>query len=484
MEKGKKNESERRSAPCTALVCGATANVRCTTTFPACAHHLCPPLPCRQVRDDLKVEMSLVEDLEAESQTFAEPPGSHRRGAGARSRIGTSDSAPPADPDVWPPPTPRSSPPRGKGPKKTTVPVAPSWAREDKAVRGGGYVSALHHEPLRFADQCIRCQTRRSKAGGKAGPSRGRHSVRGGKAAGGAGGGGRGRDKGGQARGGRPSVAKGGVAGKPKFSDVVDEPENMELIKMIERDIVDNAPSVRMEDIAGLDDAKHLLEEAVVLPLWAPEFFQGIRRPWKGVLMFGPPGTGKTMLAKAVAAQCGTTFFNVTASTLTSKWRGESEKLVRLLFQMARYYAPSTIFIDEIDSIAGKRGAGSEHESSRRVKTELLVQMDGISSTQQAEGAQSDDDPKSKVVIVLAATNFPWDLDEALKRRLEKRVHIPLPGLEGRKQLIRIAMKGVGVDGDVDLNALADATEGYSGADIANVCRDGECCCRDFEASE
>lgn len=172
------------------------------------------------------------------------------------------------------------------------------------------------------------------------------------------------------------------------------------------------------------------------------------------------------MLAKAVAAQCKTAFFNISASALSSKFRGDSELMMRILFDIARYYAPSTIFFDEIDSIAGSRGGAGEHEASNRVKTELMVQMDGVGS----EGGEGEGETPR--IIVIAATNIPNVIDEAILRRLEKRIYIPLPDAKTREELFRINMKGVDFEADVDFVDLAQRASGYSGCDVANVCRD------------
>lgn len=238
------------------------------------------------------------------------------------------------------------------------------------------------------------------------------------------------------------------------------------LVEMIERDVLQRKPNVDWESIAGLKEAKALLQEVVVLPNIVPDFFRGIRRPWKGVLLVGPPGTGKTLLAKAVATECKSTFFNVTSSTLTSKYRGESEKLVRILFHMARRLAPSIIFIDEVDALVAKRSASHDHEASRRFQAELLIHMDGL--IEESGDSQSSE----QSILVLAASNHPWFVDEAFRRRFEKRIYIPLPDGQAREEMLRLHLVGMKLDPKLNLSKVAKKLEGYSGADILSVCRD------------
>lgn len=223
--------------------------------------------------------------------------------------------------------------------------------------------------------------------------------------------------------------------------------------------IISEKPNVHWEDIAGLHEAKKSLNEALVMPIKYPAFFTGNVQPWKGILLYGPPGTGKTFLAKACATECESTFFSVSSSDLMSKYVGESEKLIKQLFKLAQEKAPSIIFIDEIDSMCGNRSEG-ENESSRRVKTEFLVQMQGVGS-------------KNDKVLVLGATNLPWALDPAVRRRFERRVYIPLPELEAREYLIMNKLKGLdkGLT-EADFRKVAEQTEGYSGADLEILCRD------------
>ncbi|XP_077646160.1 katanin p60 ATPase-containing subunit A-like 2 isoform X3 [Lonchura striata] len=243
--------------------------------------------------------------------------------------------------------------------------------------------------------------------------------------------------------------------------------EMRELAVVVSKDIYLHKPNVKWDDIIGLDAAKRLVKEAVVYPIKYPELFTGILSPWKGLLLYGPPGTGKTLLAKAVATECNTTFFNISASTIVSKWRGDSEKLVRVLFELARYHAPSTIFLDELESVMSQRGTvpGGEHEGSRRMKTELLVQMDGL--------ARSDD-----LVFVLAASNLPWELDSAMLRRLEKRILVDLPSEEARRVMIQHWLPPLSNSGrlklrtDLDYSLLSQETNGYSGSDIKLVCKE------------
>eukprot|EP00250_Pteridium_aquilinum_P010024 c19098_g1_i2 orf=430-1533(+) len=264
-----------------------------------------------------------------------------------------------------------------------------------------------------------------------------------------------------QSNGGSPNVAANGVSDKlvknllPPFESA----EMRALAESLSRDILEGSPDVRWDAIKGLENAKRLLKEAVVMPIKYPQYFTGLLSPWKGILLFGPPGTGKTMLAKAVATECKTTFFNISASSIVSKWRGDSEKLVRVLFELARHHAPSTIFLDEIDAIISQRGeARSEHEASRRLKTELLIQMDGLMQS-------------NALVFVLAATNLPWELDGAMLRRLEKRILVPLPEKEARRAMFEDLLRP---QREVELpyDSMVEATEGYSGSDIRIVCKE------------
>lgn len=223
--------------------------------------------------------------------------------------------------------------------------------------------------------------------------------------------------------------------------------------------ILSDRPNVSWDDVAGLEGAKEALKEAVLLPIKFPHLFTGKRQPWKGILLYGPPGTGKSYLAKAVATEAKSTFFSVSSSDLVSKWMGESEKLVKQLFAMARENKPSIIFIDEIDALCGPRGEG-ESEASRRIKTEMLVQMDGVGKD-------------SKDVLVLGATNIPWQLDAAIRRRFQRRVHITLPDLAARTTMFKIAIGNTPTAlRSEDYRALALEAEGYSGSDISIVVQD------------
>ncbi|EFO99966.1 hypothetical protein GCK72_019453 [Caenorhabditis remanei] len=230
------------------------------------------------------------------------------------------------------------------------------------------------------------------------------------------------------------------------------------IISLIESEIMSVNNEIGWADVAGLEGAKKALREIVVLPFKRPDVFTGIRAPPKGVLLFGPPGTGKTMIGRCVASQCKATFFNISASSLTSKWVGEGEKLVRALFSVARLKLPSVIFIDEIDSLLSARSE-SEHESSRRIKTEFLVQLDGVNTA-----------PDERL-LVLGATNRPQELDEAARRRFQKRLYIALPEPESRTQIVQNLLKGTRHDiTDHNLERIRLLTDGYSGADMRQLC--------------
>lgn len=235
--------------------------------------------------------------------------------------------------------------------------------------------------------------------------------------------------------------------------------EKGELSSAIQDAIITERPMIKWDDVADLETAKQALREAIILPLLRPDLFKGARKPWRGVLLFGPPGCGKTLLAKAVASECDATFFNVSAATLVSKWLGESEKLVRELFKFSKEKQPSIVFFDEVDAIATTRG-GTEHDAIRRVKLQLMQEMQGLATE------------VSEQIVVIGTTNVPWAIDPAFRRRFEKRILVPLPEKEAREQIFRIHTKDVELDESIVFNLLAEITEGFSGADIEIVCRE------------
>lgn len=241
------------------------------------------------------------------------------------------------------------------------------------------------------------------------------------------------------------------------------------------REIAIEIPMVRWEDVGGMEPAKQALREAVELPISRPDIFTRFNvTPPKGVLLFGPPGTGKTLLAKAVATESQANFISVRGAEVMSKWVGESEKIIAEIFRRARQAAPSVLFIDELDNIAPRRGSGFDSRVSERIVNQLLVEMDGMEELES--------------VVVLAATNRPDMIDSALLRpgRFDIFIFTPPPNSAARQAIFGVHTRNMPLAGDVKLDQLASATEGFSGADIQNVCRKAVLAVlrRDLEASQ
>ncbi|XP_010261095.1 PREDICTED: uncharacterized protein LOC104600003 isoform X2 [Nelumbo nucifera] len=217
---------------------------------------------------------------------------------------------------------------------------------------------------------------------------------------------------------------------------------------------------IKFDDIGALEDVKTTLNELVSLPMRRPELFShgNLLRPCKGILLFGPPGTGKTLLAKALATEAGANFISITGSTLTSKWFGDAEKLTKALFSFASRLSPVIIFVDEIDSLLGARGGAFEHEATRRMRNEFMAAWDGLRSKD------------SQRILILGATNRPFDLDDAVIRRLPRRIYVDLPDAQNRMKILRIFLAQENLEPGFKFDELANATEGYSGSDLKNLC--------------
>jgi len=259
---------------------------------------------------------------------------------------------------------------------------------------------------------------------------------------------------------------EGGVIPSEVFDELkVTKEDFLEALKGIQpsalREVYVEVPEVHWDDIGGLEDVKREIIETVEWPLKHPEYFEhmGIEPP-RGVLLYGPPGCGKTLLAKAVATESGANFIAVKGPEVLSKWVGESEKAVREVFRKARQAAPCIVFFDEIDSIASRRGLRTDSGVTDRIVNQLLTEMDGITLM--------------KGVMVLAATNRPDILDTALLRpgRFDKVIYIPPPDEKARYEIFKVHTRNMPLSENVDLEKLAKSTEGYTGADIAAVCRE------------
>ncbi|PHT54785.1 hypothetical protein CQW23_03271 [Capsicum baccatum] len=217
---------------------------------------------------------------------------------------------------------------------------------------------------------------------------------------------------------------------------------------------------VKFDDIGALEEVKKALNELVILPMRRPELFSrgNLLRPCKGILLFGPPGTGKTLVAKALATEAGANFISITGSTLTSKWFGDAEKLTKALFSFASKLAPVIIFVDEVDSLLGARGGSFEHEATRRMRNEFMAAWDGLRSKE------------NQRILILGATNRPFDLDDAVIRRLPRRIYVDLPDAANRLKILKIILARENLESEFPYENLANATEGYSGSDLKNLC--------------